>query len=223
MGARPRAQGKDKGKGKNDGKSAPAKKVFTVRHGSGFDSVVECPPADETFPDQEGPQKSHFAMVVHMADSFECMQAVHEAVGFMILDTACQRSCCGTAWIRAHTEKLNELGLKTLVRESQEKFQFGSGQPLISERHVFLPAGVNGKCMILGANILPTKIPYLGSFRLLEQLGGILDIPILYQVGVPRAITFHWGSHGHQHLGVPPSHQQVRRLVADSDSEPPRS
>ena len=58
-------------------------------------------------------QKSHFAMVVHMAGSFECTQAVHEAVGFMILDTACQRSCCGTAWIRAHTEKLNELGLKT--------------------------------------------------------------------------------------------------------------
>jgi hypothetical protein len=54
--------------------------------------------------------------------------------GYMVLDTACQRSCCGEVWLKTHAKILERHGLRVKMIESSDHFQFGSGKPIAAER-----------------------------------------------------------------------------------------
>ena len=58
---------------------------------------------------------------------------------------------------------------------ANDMFQFGKGQPSTSTTRAYLPTGINGFSMILGASILEENIPSLGSNSLMTRLGAILD------------------------------------------------
>ena len=51
-------------------------------------------------------------------------------VGKMILDFACQRTCCGDQWYHAHSDHLFQVyTLKSKQVHTSDVFQFGKGEP----------------------------------------------------------------------------------------------
>ena len=84
---------KDSGAGK-DRSDKGNRKACVTRHSTAYDKTVECS-------DENGcKKKSHFVMMlrhVHVSEH-DCLIATTEAAGYMVIDTACQRSCCGEAW-----------------------------------------------------------------------------------------------------------------------------
>ncbi|CAK9114796.1 Protease Do-like 9 [Durusdinium trenchii] len=53
----------------------------------------------------------------------------HDLTGYMVLDSACQRTCAGKAWYRSHVDMLFKHHLKTKEIPSEDVFQFGKGEP----------------------------------------------------------------------------------------------
>ena len=97
----------------------------------------------------------------------------------MILDAACQRTCCGLAWLSSHVQLLRDLGLAMYKHPAgkEDRFQFGKGQPVTPEYRACFPATIGGKRIIIGAGALNANIPLLGSNVLLDALGMVLDLP----------------------------------------------
>ena len=58
--------------------------------------------------------------------------------------------------------------------ETNDVFQFGKGQPSTSTTRAYLPTGIDGFNMILGASILGENIPLLGSNVLMTRLKALL-------------------------------------------------
>ena len=165
-------KGKGKGSKSRDGNSSSdSKKVMTVYHHTGFDTSVEYIPSED-------PPEPHFAMMVCSLPPHLCFTTSSTTtVGHMIIDTACQRSCCGSKWFAAHTSHLLQFRLKIHQEPSRERFQFGSGSPRTSTTKAWIPAAINQQCLILGANVLnDVDIPYLCSLSLLNQLGTVIDL-----------------------------------------------
>ena len=150
------------------------KKVFTVRHYTGFDHEEE--------PEYESQQHdtTHLCQVVFQAEDIPhiTMRNVHESLGYMTIDTACQRSCCGWVWHDAHVEVLkNGVTANPIYKNQKERFQFGAGDLQISNTLVLLPSALGEMCCYLGASLLQANIPFLCSLRALDKLGLILDLP----------------------------------------------
>lgn len=117
-----------------------------------------------------------------------------DTVGYMIMDTACQRSCCGSAWFEAHTNHLHQFRLKIYQESSSERFQFGSGSPRTSTTKAWIPAPISRQCLILGANILnDVDVPFLCSLSLLNQLGTVIDL----NSGQATFTALQWGLQFH--------------------------
>jgi hypothetical protein len=110
--------------------------------------------------------------------SFACFSAaVTETKNYMILDTACRRSCCGTQWIALQAEKLEAARLKIVKQASQEQFQFGAGAPIKShEKKAWIPGAIEQCRLVFGANVVDTNIPFLASLRVLKGLGAVIDL-----------------------------------------------
>ncbi|CAE7834550.1 RE1 [Symbiodinium sp. CCMP2592] len=161
---RPPATGAPKGDGK--GKKAPHQTFFVRDFGSFEAAQVDDQPEYGT------------AFSVNVV--FEVRDAPTGTDRFgkvMILDTACQRTCCGLEWEAQHTLDLVPHGLQTHHVDVTDAFQFGSGPPLVAKGRSYVPAGIGGASLIFGAGVLDAKIPLLASNKLLESLGMILDMP----------------------------------------------
>ena len=165
------SSGKGKTKPKGGKSDAGGKKVFTVNHYTGFQTEE---PWDEH---QEFPP--HSVMVVFSTtDKIPLVSNMEQSAHYMILDTACQRSCCGFSWYQHHDRLLknieneNGITLPTFLHHQRELFQFGAGDKL-----AHFPMGVQEQCCYLGASILEAGIPFLGSLSMMSKLGFILDIP----------------------------------------------
>ena len=103
------------------------------------------------------------------------ISGVEQFAGFLVIDSSCQRTCCGRKWFDSHVLKLQSCGMTSYCCEANDMFQFGKGQPSTSTTRAYLPTGINGFPMILGASILEETIPLLGSNSLMTRLGAILD------------------------------------------------
>ncbi len=149
------SKGKTQSKG---GKSeAGGKKVFTVNHYSGFQN-------EEPWDEQEFPP--HSVMVVFSTtDKIPLVSNMERSAQFMILDTACQRSCCGKLWYQHHERLLKQIeydkgiSLPTFLHHQRDLFQFGAGDPQVSSELAYFPMGVQEQCCYLGASILEAGIP----------------------------------------------------------------
>ncbi|CAE7665208.1 GIP [Symbiodinium sp. CCMP2592] len=80
-------------------------------------------------------------------------------------------------WEKEHGQELRKHGLCSYQVPCTDAFQFGSGGPLKAARRSYLPIGLGGTNLIVGAGAVDAKVPLLASNRLLDQLGMVLDLP----------------------------------------------
>ena len=99
-----------------------------------------------------------------------------EFVGKMILDSACQRTCCGLSWFEAHAQQLQQLRLQHKEVRTKDVFQFGLGEPTSAIHRAYLLSSIGGKPMLLATAVLDANIPLLGSNKLLERLHAVIDM-----------------------------------------------
>ena len=100
-------------------------------------------------------------------------------VGKLILDSGCQRNCCGRVWFQSHDALLKK-DFKILSHEvvCKDVFQFGKGNPLTADCRAYIPVGVGHQnVFLLGAAVLDAHVPLLGSHQLLEELQAIINLP----------------------------------------------
>ena len=98
-------------------------------------------------------------------------------VGLMVIDTACQRTCCGMDWYNSYVKYLNTYKMRCKEIPVKETFQFGKGTPTTSTTRTYLPCVFEEFPLLIGASLLPEKIPLLGSNSLLDSLGSVIDFP----------------------------------------------
>ena len=191
--APPKGSGKAKTKSKDATKSANSKKVYAVKFADGVTKEETClEPHEESH--QQELFGTYFTFVT--ASSSPCrapstnvpqvlMSNLASYNGYMVLDTACQRTCCSSSWLELHTKTLSKHRLKLKEQDESEAFQFGHGEPQYSFKHAYIPAGLNhtpeGLCLV-GTSVLRTndnnKIPLLASNNLLtHRLEAIIDLP----------------------------------------------
>ena len=54
-------------------------------------------------------------------------------VGYVVLDTACQRTCCGRRWVQEHQDLLT-------VYDCRDRFQFGKGDLIPADLRAYILA-----------------------------------------------------------------------------------
>ena len=96
--------------------------------------------------------------------------------GYMVLDTGCQRTCCGLEWSEAHTALLCDVGLHPKMMEFPDSFKFGKGTPSHSTQKGYYPSAIGGQPLVLAASTLHEKIPFLASNSLLTGLGAVFNL-----------------------------------------------
>ena len=96
--------------------------------------------------------------------------------GFMIIDTGCQRNCCGQAWLDSHLHVLKQHGLVPKMVKQHDEFQFGKGEPSVATDKAYLPSALLGVPLLLGTSVLPDQVPFLASNSCLTQLGAVINL-----------------------------------------------
>ena len=96
--------------------------------------------------------------------------------GYLVLDTGCQRTCCGEAWFSAHSQLLREHDLVPKVISYPDSFKFGKGTPSHSEVKMYAPSAIGGAALLLAGSILSESIPFLASNSLLTSLGAVFNL-----------------------------------------------
>eukprot|EP00438_Fugacium_kawagutii_P005300 Skav213865 [mRNA] locus=scaffold2366:336381:344444:- [translate_table: standard] len=165
-----------RGKGGHGKASSPSdsKKVFTVNHYSGYQTF-----ADFDAQEEQDQDPHHDVLVVFHTGSLasiENTEASSRSPGFMILDTACQRTCCGRQWFDSHHAILTENNLSIMYKDQTERFQFGAGEPLTSTHVTFFPVGIENHLCVLGTHVIDAKIPLLCSLSVMKKLALTIDI-----------------------------------------------
>ena len=171
--------GKAGSKGNSNG--GKSKKVFTVLNQDGNSRSV-------TF--QDTPEESYGTYFTYMVKSPSEIHDISKIYGtsmnelchFVVLDTACQKSCCSSQWMDHYSQILSNHRLKAKLIDKKEPFEFGHGPTQFSDHHAYLPTcfdGTTSTTCLLGAFIIPNTndIPFLGSHSLLKKLQMVLDLP----------------------------------------------
>ena len=84
-------------------------------------------------------------------------------IGLMILDTACQRTCCGEVWASGHKQRLkDEYGLISAKTECTDGLQFESGKPISALHRAYFPSRIGGSNLTIRAGVLEATIPLHG-------------------------------------------------------------
>ena len=119
--------------------------------------------------------------------------------GYMVLDTGCQRTCCGKRWCKAHYQCLKELNLHPNMVEFEDSFKFGKGDPSFSKYKGYFPSAISGQPLLLAASVLDKDIPFLASNPLLTQLGAVFnlleDTIVFTRLGGKKASIQRLGGH----------------------------
>lgn len=169
----------------------------------------EDPQHDEHDPHDMEPQSasSYFTFTTaHVLGTELSTTWLTEAVdlgGVMVLDTACQRSCCGEPWLKIHSKILQRHGLRVKLHDCTDQFQFGSGRPVELQQRAYFPAAFAGQetqGLVFGASVLRTVIPFLASRTLLERLGYMHTKTLTFtNLGLSMPLT---QRHGHLAVSI---------------------
>lgn len=174
--------GKAKGRGSASVGSATtysqnSKKAFVVTYGD--TTGADQPPVE---PSSNVSKGVHFTFPTCCIDDQVSQSYVTECIdfaGFMVLDTACQRSCAGSIWMKTHEKILQRHSFGVYETNCNDQFQFGAGHVQTSSTRAFFPvsfAGQSTQGVVVGVNLLDLQIPFLASRTLLERLGCIIDM-----------------------------------------------
>ncbi|CAK9030852.1 Pentatricopeptide repeat-containing protein [Durusdinium trenchii] len=167
-----------KGKGDHKGSSAAAsststsgpKRTFMVSYGD--EAVEDDNAAYFNFPTNHVPDSMN-APFVYVTESIDL-------AGYMVLDTACQRSCTGSRWLNTHLRILENYGLSCHRVLCDEQFQFGAGACQTAHERCYLPAAFASQetqGILLGVSVVAdVNIPFLASRVLMQQLGCVIDM-----------------------------------------------
>ena len=175
----------------SDGGKGNAKKVMTVSQPGGYQREVTFNDAHvdyENIPHEEVYGTAFTTLMVNSIP-YEISTGVHKVYGsnmhslnhHLVLDTACQRTCCSKTWFDEWKNYVSSFHLAAQVDVQKEPFEFGHGPLQYSTHHALLPCCFNNEtpCLI-GTFIIPTTndIPLLGSKHLLgKELGAVIDLP----------------------------------------------
>lgn len=88
-----------------------------------------------------------------------------DLAGYMVLGTACQRSCAGSRWMNTHQKLLANHGLHCHQVRCDDRFQFGQAI------RCYFPAAFSSQetqGVVLGSSVLDVNIPFLASRVLME-------------------------------------------------------
>ena len=179
-GSKPKTSGHKGHGGKASGKGGKGDKkneqrphqVSLVHHDHGSVRIEETPPEYGTL----------FTVNVVTMPPFiinEVKSFIDESshVGMMVMDTACQRTCCGSTWYNSYVSLLDKFKMKTLEVDIHDVFQFGKGDPTVATKRAYLPCIVDDFPLLIGTAILPENVPLLGSNTLLKALGAVISFP----------------------------------------------
>ena len=184
-------------KGKSDGAKGFGKRALgrgssqssssgASNHSTKKAFVVTMPPVVEDHSnDDQTASPSFFTFMVSDLNnqtsdgSFEAFIAeTVDFAGYMVLDTACQRSCCSREWLDVHVKILNNYNMDAKIISANDTFQFGAGPPKSSHQRAYFPISFDGQDtqgLVLGASVVDAKIPFLVSRLVFERLGAIID------------------------------------------------
>ena len=207
-------KGAQKGKGKNS--NFTPKKAFMVSFPQELDG--EQPPQQSE--QQTSSHTTYFTYMtlfkhddatVPVAETF--VTETIDFAGFMVLDTACQRSCCSQRWLDVHQKLLSRHRLSVKCIESEDVFQFGAGRPRIAKQRAYIPIGFQGQDwgILFGASVVDACIPFLASRSLMDRLGCIIDFEkrILHMkllgISIPLKLK-----HGHLAVSIADFHSRIR-------------
>ena len=186
------------GKGGGTSKTKPSetsrgggKRVMTVSQPGGYQREMtfnDVPEYQENIPHEEV-YGTAFTTLMVKSVPYEISSGVFKVYGsnmhslnrHIVLDTACQRTCCSKAWFDEWKNYVSSFHLTAQVDVQKEPFEFGHGPVQHSTHHALLPCcfSTETPCLI-GTYIIPTTndIPLLGSKYLLgKELGAIIDLP----------------------------------------------
>eukprot|EP00435_Cladocopium_sp_Y103_P034659 s577_g9.t1 len=175
-----------KGAGKHgkDGQGKSVKKAFVVNvPGEPSHEQHQLPDAMGTSTSTLGNPSTFFTfMGTHKVEHDPFTNYITEIInfaGYMIVDTACQRSCCSSKWFDIHTKIMMNHGFRPHVIDVTDHFQFGSGGIHKAAKRAYLPAALPGQPaegLLLGVSVLKdAQIPFLASNTMLEKLGCVID------------------------------------------------
>ena len=182
-----------KGAGKSDNKQFGGKGGSQREQGSHNNKpkktfVVSCPDqhSGEIDPDMLPADSATFynfpaRFVVGEQACTTYVTEVVDFAGYMILDTACQRSCLGQKWLDVHTKILHKFSLPIVKINATDTFQFGSGEPETSSERVHIPVAFEGQqslSVVLGSSVLDVQIPFLASHTMMTKLGFVIDLTV---------------------------------------------
>ena len=97
------------------------------------------------------------------------------------LDSACNRTCCGVLWLGAYMKQVNRLApswISELIEsvDETERFKFGNGGVVASEKRWRLPCCVGGRVLLLWVSVVPVaSLGCLLGRDFLDAVGAILD------------------------------------------------
>ena len=100
----------------------------------------------------------------------------NKAAGYLILDTACQRTCAGRQWASSHHAKLHNNDLPTFNISTQESFEFGMGPTIVADTAWCFPVSLHNHLCTIVACILDANIPCLASRPWMTEVGAIIDL-----------------------------------------------
>ena len=165
----------EKGSGK-----AKGKKVLAVTSSSGKKSLV---PIIEETPNSETYGSYFVHMVKHPVfevPSFQVFKSDLKSLAkYLVLDTACQRTCCSSKWLAAWESQVATRRLHAKKIPNKEPFEFGHGDTQYSNMHAYLPTCFDESLCLIGTCVIDSTndIPLLGSNSLLFKLQAVVDLP----------------------------------------------
>ncbi len=190
------SQPRDKNNAASSSSSSRVNKVGIIHHEHGATDVSSAPSSYGNMFTiqmvQHPPQLHHevHEVSIHGPEGF---------AGFMILDTGCQRTCCGEAWFDAHSKRLRDLNLHPRVIDFPDSFKFGKGTPSTSQVKMYSPSAIEGVPLLLAASILKEQIPFLASNSLMTELGAVFntvdDVIVFARLGGAKAKIHRIGGH----------------------------
>jgi hypothetical protein len=172
---------------KSDAKGGQSKKVLAVVHSGGkrlvnFEDPVEI--------DQVVHPKDIYGTYFTSYMVKSPVVGLHQVLAtslkslteYMVLDTACQRTCCSTKWFQMWKDSVStNHQLFAKKTPNNEPFEFGHGPAQYSHMHAYLPTAFDNtskSICLIGTSVINSTndIPLLGSNRLLEKLQAVIDL-----------------------------------------------
>ena len=139
--------------------------------------IARCPEYTKFLKDSEGNSKTkddveYVWFMVYMTDQpgNKMQGLVEECKGLCILDCGCPNTVYGEKWMESYIQTLSTEDQEGITFEdSQERYTFGDGDGIKSNRKMTIPVYATGKRGLLQTDVVSANIPLLLSVKVMEK------------------------------------------------------